>query len=78
MISPHPESDLSLNELVLGAEIVSQLKKKKAYVLIEDMMRFFLKKDPKRTPDLFFDVLVLLYAFDFIKIMGYKIRLRIS
>jgi hypothetical protein len=74
MIFPHPESDLSLSLMVLGSELIEILSKKKGYVFIEDLLIKFLRKDERRTPDLFFDSLTFLYAIDAIHYEAYKIR----
>jgi len=74
MILPHPESDLSMNIMVLGTDIVRSLKKRD-FVLLEDVLVSFVKKDTKRTPDLFFNTLVFLYSCGLIDKKGYKIRL---
>ena len=61
MILPHPESDLSMNIMVLGVDIIKQLKKQD-FLLLEDVLSDFIKKDTRRTPDLFFDTLTFLYS----------------
>jgi hypothetical protein len=76
MLLPHPESDLTLNIFVLGSEVITALKGKKDFTLIENIMRDFLKKSEKRSPDLFFDVLTFLYAVGFLDYKGYKMRLK--
>jgi hypothetical protein len=76
MLSPHPESDLRLNILVLGSEIISDLKNKKNFILVEEVLKDFLKKSELRNADLFFDVLTFLYTIDIIEHSGYKIRLK--
>ena len=76
MLLPHPESDLTLNILVLGSEIITALKRRKDFTLVENVMRDFLKKSEKRSPDLFFDVLTFLYAVGFLDYKGYKVRLK--
>lgn len=78
MILPHPESDMKLNIMVLGSELIAVLKNKNKddkYVLIENLMTDFLKKDERRTPDLFMNSLVFLYSVGIINLKGYKIKL---
>jgi hypothetical protein len=75
MILPHPESDLSLNIMVLGVDIVKKLKSNSGFHLIENLMEGFLKKDKKRTPDMFINTLTFLYAVGLIELKGYKIKL---
>ncbi len=74
MIFPHPESDLSLSLIVLGSELLEQLNEKKGYVFVEDLLIAFLKKDKRRTPDMFIDTLTFLYAVGAIRHKAYKIR----
>jgi hypothetical protein len=74
MILPHPESDLSMNIMVLGIDIVRLLKNRE-FVLLEDVLADFVKKDTKRTPDLFFNALIFLYSCGLVDKKGYKIRL---
>lgn len=78
MILPHPESDLSINIMVLGKDIIEFLKKKKTFVLIENLLEDFLKKGKKRTPDMFLNTISFLYSFGFIEQQGYKIKLSIN
>jgi len=75
MILPHPETDFSTNILVVAADIIKELKQHKSTVLLENVMQNFLKKDMKRTPDLFLKSLVFLYSFGLIEYDNYKIKL---
>jgi hypothetical protein len=78
MILPHPESDLNLNLMVVGVDIVDILKKNgkdSGYVLIETVLTDFLKRDKKRTPDLFVFSLVFLFSVGLIERKDYKIKL---
>jgi hypothetical protein len=76
MILPQPESDLSQNTLVLGCDVIQQLKSQEGFVVIEDVMDHFLEARPQRTPGLFMDALTYLFAVGLIEYQGYKIRLR--
>jgi hypothetical protein len=78
MIIPHPESDMRLNIMVLGSEIIKNLKSKNkngTYVLVESILTDFLKEDNRRTPDLFIYSLSFLYMIGLIDHKGYKIKL---
>lgn len=77
MILPHPESDLRLNIMVLGVDIIEQLKGKD-YVLVESLLEKFLKNGIKRTPDMFFNSLTFLYSCGVIEKKEYKIKLLVS
>ena len=75
---PHPEKDLRLNLMVLGSDIIAILNQKHfrdSYVLIENVLGDFLKKDSRRTPDLFIYSLVFLYSVGLIEKKEYKIKL---
>jgi len=74
MILPHPESDLSLNLMVLGVDIVEELKGKD-FILIESLMESFLKKQKKRTPDMFLNSLTFLYTCGLIEKKDFKVKL---
>ena len=78
MILPHPESDLSLNIMVLGSDIIEILSRKfksQDFVFIDNIMNEFLKKDIKRSPEHFFDALTFLYIVNVIDYKGHKIGL---
>ncbi len=78
MIIPHPESDMRLNVMVLGSEIIKSLKsksKEEKYFLVETVLSDFLEKDNRRTPDLFIYSLLFLYMIGLIDHKGYKIKL---
>jgi len=75
MIKPHPESDLTLNTMVMAADIVKWIRKNSKYHLVEELMKNFLAKNKKRTPDMFFNSLTFLYSFGLIELKGYRIKL---
>lgn len=75
MILPHPESDLSLNIMVMAADIIGFLKKRRNYVLAVLLMDDFLKKDKRRTPDMFINSVTFLYALGYIKQDNLRLRL---
>jgi len=76
MLLPHPESNLTLNIMVLGSAIIDLLRDKKEFVLAETVLIDFLKTEEVRSPDHFFDALVFLYTIGLIDYKGYKIRLK--
>lgn len=76
MLMPLPESDLSLNVLSMGAEILNIMKKESKPLLIEDLLQKFLSIDEKRKYSHFFDTLTFLYTSGFIIEKGYTIRLK--
>jgi len=75
MITPQPESDLSLNTLSLGADIIKLLKQNGGVMIVEDLLNSFLAKDNRRNFSKFFEVITFLYTIGFISEQGYKIRL---
>lgn len=77
MILPHPESNLKLNLLVLGAEVILIMKNsfRNKPVFVDNVMNEFLKKDKNRTVDLFFDSITFLYTVGCIEKSGHKIKL---
>jgi hypothetical protein len=78
MIIPHPESDMKLNVMVLGSELIRILKKRSKenkYVLVENILADFLKEDERRTPDLFIYSLLFIYSVGLIDQREYKIKL---
>lgn len=76
MIIPQPEADLSANIMVLGADIIKILKDTDNYIIVENLMKRFLKKDNIRTPKLFFDTLTFLYMLGIVEEVNYKVRLK--
>ncbi len=78
MISSHPESDLKLNLMVLGSDIITMLNSKanrNRFVLVETLMSDFLKKDQRRTPNLFLYAVCFLFSIGIIEQQGYKLKL---
>ncbi len=64
--------------MVLGSDIITQLSNKanrNKFVLIETIMSDFLKKDERRTPDLFLYAVCILYSIGIIEQQGYKLKL---
>lgn len=75
MILPHPESNFSLNLMVLGTDIAKCLRSQKKYVLIESVLVNFLNKEAKRTPNMFLNTLAFLFAMGLIEKKDYSIKL---
>ncbi len=74
MIIPHPESDMSLNLMVVSSDILNTLNSKKDYVLIDNVLKEFLNKDGRRTPEMFFNAVTYLFSLGIIKEQNYKLR----
>jgi len=78
MILPHPESNLKINLMVLGADVIDLMSKspfKNKFSVVDDIMVKFMKGDKNRTPDLFLYSLIFLHLIGSIEKKGYKIRL---
>lgn len=75
MILPHPESDLSMNIMVMAADIIRFLKKRGSFVLAALLMEDFLKKDKRRTPDMFINSVTFLFALGYIEQENSRLRL---
>jgi hypothetical protein len=61
--------------MVVAADVVELLGKRRQYVLTESLLRDFLKRDSRRTPEMFTNSVAFLYAFDLIEQDGYRLRL---
>lgn len=70
-----PEADLSLNHIVVAADIIEHLKKAKKSIIVEKVLKNFLKKDKRRTHNLFFEAVTFLSLLNCISIRNYKIKL---
>ncbi len=67
MIIPQPEADLSLNIMVVGADIIKILIKSKDDMTVDTLIKKFLLEDNRRTPQLFFDTITFLYILGIFK-----------
>lgn len=73
---PQPDSNLSSNQLVLGAELITILRAKGRPVVIETALREFVAASPGRTPSLFMRTLTFLYSIGLIECEGYNVKLK--
>lgn len=71
----HPESDLTMSLITLGADILRQLHRQKVPVIVDDLLEGHLRGDRRRTPANFFAALDLLYSVGSVEREGYRIRL---
>lgn len=76
MIIPHPDSDLTLNTMILGSNILEILQLNKCHMNVDSLMREFIKADIKRTPELFIDAVIFLYSINIIKYQSYNITIK--
>lgn len=75
MIIPHPESDMSMNLMVVASDILSILRDKKEYVLVDKILKEFINKDIRRNPDMFFNAVTFLFSLGIITEQNYKMRI---
>ena len=75
MIIPQPESDLSLNLMILGADIIGILKKQHESIVVDKLLKEFVKSDLRRTHEMFFNAFTYLYALGIVNERNYKVRL---
>ena len=66
MIIPQPEADLSLNIMVVGADMVKILKSKDD-MTVDTLIKKFLLNDNRRTHQLFFDTITFLYILGIVE-----------
>ncbi|MHB8879966.1 MAG: hypothetical protein ACYC69_00490 [Thermodesulfovibrionales bacterium] len=74
MIIPQPESDMSMNLMVVASDILDFLRGQKDSALVDNVLKAFLSKDTRRTPDMFFDAVTYLYSLGIIREQEYKMR----
>lgn len=78
MLIPHPESNIGLNILVLGAEIIQVLNEKSfkdKFCIVDDVLESFLKYNTSATTDSFLYSLTFLHLIGCIERKGYRIKL---
>lgn len=75
MIFPEPESDLTLNLLVVAADMIKILKKSKDFIFIDTLLDRFVKLDKRRTKDLFYSSITILFSLGAIEMSNHMVRL---
>ena len=79
MIIPEPETDLSLNLIVVSADVIEIIKKilnKKEYTILDELINKFIEKDSRRSVNLLLDSLTFLCFIDVIYFKDYKIIMK--
>lgn len=71
----HPESDISMSSIALGANILKILRDTKKPIIVDELMERFLRADKRRTQANFFIALNFLYMVGTIDKDGYRIKL---
>ena len=75
MILPEPESDLTLNLLVVAADMIKILKKSKDFIFIDTLLDKFVELDKRRTKDLFYLSITILFSLGAIEMSNHMVRL---
>ena len=75
MINAHIEMDLNHHVSVVSAKII-QLVETGEEMILETLMRKFLKKYEYYTPDQFMDGLVFLFSIDCLTVQDYRVLLK--
>lgn len=75
MIKAHLEMDLKEHISVVSANLIELIKSNNDLIL-ETLMKKFLKKYDYYNPDHFMDSLVFLYALDVLVVDNYKVKLK--
>lgn len=72
---PDPDADLSLFELVLGADIIEILNRHQPPVMVDDLARDCYRRNPRRESVHFYNTLEFLYIVGVIGHHAYHIYL---
>lgn len=75
MINAHIEMDLNHHTSVISSKII-QLIEAGEEMILESLMRKFLKKHEYYTPDQFMDGLVFLFSIDCLIFQDYKVMIK--
>lgn len=71
----HPESDLSMSVLAMGASVIQALIECQRPVLVDDLQKIFVRHDYRRTYASFVATLEFLFVLGVINHVGYRISL---
>ena len=74
MITPQPEADMSLNILVVGADVIKVLKNNE--MTADDVLKDFMKTDNRRTLRLFYDTLTFLFILGILEENNFNLRIK--
>lgn len=74
MIIPQPEADMSLNILVVGADVIKVLRNNE--MTVDDVLKVFMKTDNRRTLRLFYDTLTFLFILGILEESNYILRIK--
>ncbi|HEX7647003.1 MAG TPA: hypothetical protein VF450_06310 [Noviherbaspirillum sp.] len=70
-----PDADLSIGIIPQGTDILHSLLVWKIPLIVDDLMKIFLRRDFRRTPQNSFAAMDFLYAIDAIAVEGYRVSL---
>ena len=71
----HPESDLSMSTVAMGASLLRILSDRKTPIIVDELMEKFLRVDARRTQVNFFSALYFLYMLGAVDKVGYRIKI---
>ena len=74
MITPQPEADISLNILVVGADVIKVLINNE--MTANDVLKEVMKIDNRRTLQLFYDTLTFLFILGILEESNYILRIK--
>ncbi len=75
MLNAHIEMDLNDHVSVVSAKIIDLIETSESLIL-ETLMKKFLKKYELYTPDQFMDGITFLFSIDCLKVDGFKVVLK--
>lgn len=71
----HPESDLSMSLVAMGAGLLKDLRGKKTAVVVDELIESFIRDDKRRSQESFFNTLCFLYMVGAVEKDGYRIKI---
>jgi len=75
MINAHVEMDLNEHITVIAAKVLELILVSDGDMVFETLLKQFLKKYERYTPDQFMEASVLLYAIGSLEVQNYKVKL---
>ena len=75
MITPQPEADMSLNILIVAADVIKILFKNNE-MTVDGVLKEFMIKDNRRTHRLFYDTLTFLFILGILEESNYIVRIK--
>jgi len=76
MINAHVEMNLNVHMVVVASVLLEILRKSKGEMIVESLLKAFLKHNEDYTPNQFLEASVFLYSLGFIELIDYKISVK--